>query len=174
MSDGAVFAAAALSVVLVVSGLSKLRNPGRFRRALRTYRAIPPAAVPSLVLAVPMLELSLALAQWVPPLARPAGVGLCAMFGLFTLLLLHSILTGQESDCGCFGSAAREPVSWFSIARNGVLIGLVVMGSVAGDGAGRGTLPAALAGIGAGVLILLLDQAQTMLSSDRVGTRGRG
>jgi hypothetical protein len=101
-------------------------------------------------------------------------MGLCAMFAAFTLLLLHSLLTGQESDCGCFGSATHEPVSWFSVLRNAVLIGLAVMGLVAGDGAARGTLPAALAGTGAGVLILLLDQAQTMFSGEHVEPPGRG
>jgi uncharacterized protein YjeT (DUF2065 family) len=174
MSDGAVFAAAALTLVLLVSGLSKLRSPENFRRALATYRAIPARAVSSLVVAVPGVELSFALAQWVPALSRVAGMGLCAMFGAFTLLLLHSLLTGQESDCGCFGSATHEPVSWFSVLRNAVLIGLAVMGLVAGDGAARGTLPAALAGTGAGVLILLLDQAQTMFSGEHVEPPGRG
>lgn len=175
MSDGAVFSATALSVVLLVSAWGKLRAPANFRRALSTFGIIPESAVPSLLIAVPVTELALATLQWIRPLRPAAGIALVVMLVAFTLLLLRSLVMGEEVDCGCFGSAAPEKVSWFSIARNLVVIGLAVMGVVAGDGAARGTIPAALAGLGAGVLILLLDQGislftRTWFTPDRVGS----
>ena len=175
VSDGATFSATALTVVLLVSAWGKLRAPANFKRALGTFRLIPQRAVPALLIAVPLVELCLATLQWVPPLQPAVGIAMAGMFIAFTLLLLRSLLTGEEADCGCFGSAAPEKVSWFSIARNLVLIALAAMGVAAGDGASRGTLPAALSGVGAGLLVLVLDQGislftKTWFTPDRAGS----
>ena len=50
--------------------------------------------------------------------SQSGGIGMAIMFVTFTLLLVRSLLAGEEADCGCFGSAAPEKVSWFSIVRN--------------------------------------------------------
>lgn len=168
MTDGAYFSATALTVVLLVSAWGKLRAPGSFRRALGTFRMIPDAAVPALLVAVPSAELLLAALQWVRPLQPAVGLALAGMLMAFTVLLLHSLATGEEADCGCFGSAAPEKVSWLSVIRNIVLIAIAVMGVVAGDGASRGTLPAVLAGAGAGMLLLVLDQGISLFSDGRL------
>lgn len=167
MSDGAYFSVSALTVVLVVSGWSKLRAPYNFRRALGTFKMVPETAVPVLVVLVPAVELGLAALQWSPALQPGVSFVMTGMFVAFTLLLLHPLVTGQQADCGCFGAAAAEKVSWFSILRNVVLIGLALMGAAAGDGASRGALPAVLAGLGCGSLVLLLDQGIAVLSLTR-------
>lgn len=173
VTDGAYFSATALTLVLLVSSWRKLRAPWIFRRALGTFRMIPHAAVPALVVAVPSAELLLAALQWVRPLQPAVGVALAGMLTAFTALLLHSLATGEEADCGCFGSAAPEKVSWLSVMRNIALIAIAVMGIVAGDGASRGTLPAVLAGAGAGMLLLLLDQGVSLFTHDHLaGNRG--
>lgn len=175
MSDGAYFSAAALTVVLVVSAWGKLRAPDNFRRALGTFEIIPARAIPTLLVAIPVTELTLAGLQWFRPLHPAVGFAMTGLFVAFTALLLRSLITGEEADCGCFGSAAPEKISWFSIVRNLVLIGLAAMGIVAGDGASRGALPAALAGLGAGLLVLVLDQgislfSKTWFTPDRIGS----
>jgi len=167
MSDGALFSATALSVVLSVSAWGKLQSPANFRRALGTFLVIPERSIPVLLVAVPVTELVLAATQWVVPLRPLVTTGLVGMLVAFTALLLWSLLTGEEADCGCFGSPAPEKVSWFSIVRNLVLIALAVLGSVAGDGASRGALPAVLSGLGAGLLILILDQGIPLFSDGR-------
>lgn len=175
MSDGAYFSATALTIVLVASGWAKLRAPLRFRHSLSTFKVIPTGAAPALVVLVPLVELALAALQWVPSLQPGVNAVMVTMLVAFTALLLQSLLSGEQADCGCFGSSAPERVSWFSIVRNLVLIGLAVMGLVAGDGVSRGALPAAMAGLGCGVLILVLDQgisllAKTSAASDRFGS----
>lgn len=164
MSDGAFFSATALTVVLMVSAWGKLRAPATFRRALGTFKLIPKEVVPLLLVAVPATELALAAAQWIVPIRPAVSVAMIALFVAFTALLLRSLITGEGADCGCFGSAAPEKVSWFAIARNLVLIGLAAMGLVAGDGAARGTLPAVLSGAGAGLLVLVLDQGISLFT----------
>ena len=174
MSDGALFSATALTIVLVASGWAKLRAPQRFRHSLSTFGLIPDGAAAALVLVVPVVEVGVAALQWVPWLRPGVNVIILAMLGAFTALLLQSLLSGEQADCGCFGSAAPERVSWFSVVRNIVLIGLAVMGLVADDGASRGALPATLAGLGCGLLVLVLDQGislftKTHTASDRLG-----
>jgi hypothetical protein len=164
LSDAAYFSATALSIVLVVSAWNKLRSPARFRAALGTFKTIPALSIPTLVVAVPGAELLVAGLQWVPSLRPWIGVVAIAMLVAFTLLLLHSLLSGEHADCGCFGSVAPEKVSWFSIVRNVVLIGFAVIGVVVGDGASRGALPATLSGAGAGLLVLVLDQLGALWS----------
>lgn len=164
MPDGALFSATALTVVLVVSAWAKLRAPADFRRALSTFHLIPRRAVPLLLVVVPVTEVSLAALQWVRPLQPGIGIALTTLLTGFTVLLLASLLSGERADCGCFGGGAPTRVSWFSIVRNLVLIGFAVMGVTAGDGASRGALPAVLAGVGAGLLILVLDQGISLLT----------
>lgn len=164
MSDLAIFSATALSLILVTAAGGKLGAPDRFRRALTTYRVIPKTAIGFLVVAVPVTELTLAALQWVRALQPTIGIAITGMFLAFTLLLLRSLLTGEEADCGCFGSPTPEKVSWFSIVRNVILMGLAVAGAFAEGGPAGSALAPALAGAGAGLLILVLDQALTVFS----------
>lgn len=164
MTDLQLFSAGALTVVLGIAGIAKLRAPERFRQALRSYDVIPPAAIGTLVYAVPAVELAAAALQWIRPLQPAISVAIAAIFVAFTLLLLRSLLTGGQADCGCFGSAAPEKVSWFSIARNAALITVALAGVYAGDAPSDAGLPAVLSGLGAGLLIVVLDQTLTLLS----------
>ena len=172
MSDLQFFSSAALTVVLGIAGVAKLRAPGRFRSALQSYRLVPAPMVTPLVYVVPALELSLAALGWVPALQPRVAIVVTVLFGAFTLLLLASLLGNDDADCGCFGTAAPEKVSWFSIVRNGALI--AISGApVAITGPSIGArAPAALAGIGVGLLILVLDQALTLLARP-AGARSR-
>ena len=171
MSDGAYFSATALTIVLLASGWAKLRAPARFRHSLSTFKLIPEGAAAASVVVVPVLELGLAALQWVPALQPAVNIAMAVVLAAFTVLLLQSLITGEEADCGCFGSSAPEKVSWFSVVRNIVLIALVVMGLVAGDGASRGVLPATLAGLGCGLLVLVLDQGISLFTKTPASTR---
>ena len=164
MTDLQLFSAGALTLVLGIAGVAKLRAPERFRRALDSYGVIPSAAVGPLVYAVPALELTTAALQWFSRLQPGVSIAITSMFVAFTMLLLRSLLSGREADCGCFGSAAPERVSWFSIARNVALIAVTLAGLLGAGGPSGAGLPAALSGVGTGLLIVVLDQTLTLLS----------
>lgn len=171
MTDLQLFSAGALSLVLGIAGIAKLRAPERFRDALRSYKVIPAAAIGPLAYAVPAIELAAATLQWIRPLQPAIAIAITAIFVAFTLLLLRSLLSGAEADCGCFGSAAPEKVSWFSIVRNAALIGLALAGVFGGDAPSEAGLPAVLSGLGAGLLIVVLDQTLTLLSRSPAARR---
>ena len=56
----------------------------------------------------------------------PAVVGtLCVVvLALFTMALVKVLVAGQRPPCMCFGVTRPRPVSWFSVARNAVLLGV--------------------------------------------------
>lgn len=165
MADLQVFSATAMTVVLFAAAWAKLRAPDRFERALRSYEVIPQRAIPILVVAVPAAELVFGTLQWIVLLQPMIGIAMAAMLVVFTALLLRTLMTGRQADCGCFGSALPEKVSWFSILRNVVLIGLALVGALAATGAaGGGTAAAGLTGLGVGVIILVADQGVVLIT----------
>ena len=164
MTDLQVFSATALSVVLGVAAWGKLRAPANFKRALASYRVIPNGLFPALVIAVPVAEVAFGSLQWVSGLQPLVGIGMALMFVAFTLLLLRSLLAGEEADCGCFGGAAPEKVSWFSIVRNVLLIAVALVGAFATEGSSESAVAAGLTGLGAGLIILIADQGFALFS----------
>lgn len=60
--------------------------------------------------------------------ARLAAVVLLAAF---TALLARRLLAGDRPPCACFGTRSR-PISWWSVARNGALVALLVVASLVG------------------------------------------
>jgi len=164
VSDLQVFSATAMTVVLFAAAWGKLRAPANFRRALGTYKVIPKQVIPVLVVAVPVVEVGLGSLQWVASLQPEVGIAIVSMFVAFTMLLLRSVLKGEEADCGCFGSAAPEKVSWFSIVRNLALIALALSGALADGGDATAATAAGLTGVGVGLLILVSDQGYALFS----------
>ena len=164
MTDLQVFSATTMSVVLGVAAWGKLRAPANFKRALASYKIIPTGLFPALVVGVPLAEVAFGTLQWVGGLQPLVGIGMALMFVAFTLLLIRSLLAGEEADCGCFGSSAPEKVSWFSILRNVVLIGLALVGAFATEGNSEAPVAAGLTGVGAGLIVLIADQGFALFS----------
>lgn len=116
MSGIAYLAAVLLAAVFATAGVAKLRAP---RRTTATFAALGLPAPAGLARAVPLGELALAVLL----LAAPAVGGALALAALagFTTLLVRSLQAGLRVDCGCFGSAGDEPMSFVEVTRNGLL-----------------------------------------------------
>ncbi|MEL6329117.1 MAG: MauE/DoxX family redox-associated membrane protein [Planctomycetota bacterium] len=111
-----------LMIGLLVVGLAKLIDAPAFLDALRTWTLVPVAVLPSLSIAIPLIELVLA-GSWLLGLARrPAGVGALVMMSVFTLTYTAHVIFTSAPDCGCFAKLASHESneqSWQStIARN--------------------------------------------------------
>jgi hypothetical protein len=157
------FGAASVSVVFAVAALGKVADRASFVRALRSQGLTSRWVRRVAAVAIPTLELACAIALWIPALRRPAGILAALMLTAFTLVLVRSILTGVKADCGCFGSSTRDRVSWVSVVRNCVLIALALAAAVP-ETDGVGPPAAILAGIGAGVLVLVADLGAAVLA----------
>lgn len=119
MGDIAWVAGAVVGVVLVVAGAAKLTS--KQWPAQADALGVPPGAVRAL----PVLELivGVALVAGVPY----AGVAAAALLAGFTVFLVVALRRGVQAPCACFGSLSTRPVTWWSVVRNVVLIGLALL-----------------------------------------------
>lgn len=119
----------ATALVLLVSGVAKLRTPEDVDRA---FAQLPvPAALdrPWLRRGFPWAEIVLALALlllsgtwWLI-----AGGAASVLFSVYLALVAVSVASGAEVYCGCFGSLFADRVTTRTVARNIVLLMVAVV-----------------------------------------------
>jgi uncharacterized membrane protein YphA (DoxX/SURF4 family) len=114
--------------VLAVAGALKLRASGAFATEIANYQLMPGAA-PYLAVALPAVELVLAVAIVVAPRVwrRAAALGALALFATFTVAVAAAYFRRINIDCGCFGTGGG-PINALTLARN---VGLVTAAALA-------------------------------------------
>jgi len=154
MTEVGYLAALILAGLFAWAGIAKL---GARRRTSRTFRALGLPAADTLAVAVPVIELALAVGLVVVP--GWAAAGALAVLAAFTVFLARAVVDGVDVGCGCFGSAGDDPVSWVELLRNGLLAGAAVLALTA-PGPTAPSLPAVLvAGLGVALAALALALA---------------
>jgi hypothetical protein len=59
-----------------------------------------------------------------------AVIAAAALLVAFSVLLIDRLRQGRRVPCACFGPGVR-PISWWSVARNGVLLALAAVALLA-------------------------------------------
>jgi len=103
------------TIASVVLGLAMLAA-GAAKLASRTW------TVPL----VPWVELSLGALLVVDVLRPLVAIATAVLLAAFTALLSVRLTRGERPPCACFGRLSTRPISWWSVARNLVLIALAV------------------------------------------------
>ena len=119
-----------LGAVFLFAAYSKLKLPWiSFAATVYAYQLLPDGAVVFVARALPWFELLLGVLlilgiqlRWV---AAAASVLLLAFFAV----LVRSYVRGMDIDCGCFGPGDR--LSWKTLAREGLLVGVSLALTVA-------------------------------------------
>ncbi|NQE91538.1 MauE/DoxX family redox-associated membrane protein [Nocardia terpenica] len=112
-----------LVVILIWSGLAKLADRMRSRRAMLDFGVPAPLARPFALL-LPVLELVTA-GLLIP--AASAWFGALAAVALllaFTTAVGYHVARGHTPSCHCFGHASTEPIGPTTIVRNLLLTGM--------------------------------------------------
>jgi hypothetical protein len=113
-----------LAAVLVFAAIAKLRDRKRVVEQMADFvgrRAAPLASV-----AVPGVELALAIALLAVPQQAWPGWLAAALLLVFTGVLVRAEV--RHVPCPCFGtSSSARPVGSLAIIRNGVLLALAVI-----------------------------------------------
>jgi hypothetical protein len=119
----------ALALLFLVAASHKLRDPTRFRATFAEYRLVPPAlAGPTAALLV-LVEVAVAGALAVPALRVPGRVAAAGLLVVYAGAVAVNLGRGRRDlDCGCAGPAARQPISGWLVARNGVLAAVALTG----------------------------------------------
>ncbi len=163
--DPALALAARLGLALLFASAAwhKLRDLEVFRTALEGYRLVPRPAEGVAVFALIACELAIAGA-----LVRSSLGGLPAalLLTLYTAAIALSLARGlREIDCGCFGPAARQPLSAGLVVRN---LGMIALALVCTLPAGPRTLiwlDVVSIGAAVGLGAILYGTANTLLAN---------
>lgn len=157
-----------LSLTLLVSGLAKLGARRDTEEAMTSLRLPLRGLHRPAASALPVVEILLALALWVPSV--PVQVVVAAMVALLMLaylvIIARALTWDEQVECSCFGSIASPTVSRTTLGRNLVLtlLGLVTVAAAA-SGAMTEALtwtPLALAGLAAAVLLSVVLTVLTL------------
>jgi hypothetical protein len=133
-----------LAATFGLSAATKLAQRRGFAEALRDF-GLPRSDLLSWTL--PLVEGGLGLALvLVQGAAWPAFVAI-AVLALFTGAVVANLIGDRPAPCPCFGppTAGARPVSAATVARNGYLVALAVLGTGSTGGASLGAAIAAAA-----------------------------
>ncbi len=118
--------------VWIAAGALKLPDPAESVRAVRAYRLLPEAFVPSVGYGLPALEIAIGLLL-VAGLATRVAAGVSALlFVLFIVGIASAWGRGLQIDCGCFGGGgyaadAASKYPWEVARDTGLLLGSVLL-----------------------------------------------
>ena len=145
----AVVARITLAAAFGLSAGAKLAHPGAFADGLTGFGVPAPRlvarALPPVEAAVAILLVAVRREPW------PAFLAV-ALLAVFTGFVVANLVAGGAAPCPCFGPPGTRPVSASTVARNGYLIGLAVLGTGSTAGASAG---AAIAGAAVSVTATL-------------------
>ena len=169
-----------LAALLAWSGVAKLADREGFREALAGF-ALPAGLARPAAVVLPIAELAVAAA--LVPAATSWWAAVAALFLLlaFTLVLVVTLIRGQRPECHCFGAFSSRPISWMTVARNGILATAAAVLVAPGPGASRpgpvaaaGRLSAAeLAGLAAAIVLSAVVVTQGWLIVHLLRQHGR-
>jgi uncharacterized membrane protein YphA (DoxX/SURF4 family) len=92
-----------LAGYLGVAGLLKLPDPAESVRAVRAYRILPEAVVPTVGYVLPLLEVAVAVLLLVGLTTRLAAALTSLLMVAFVIGIASVAARGISIDCGCFG-----------------------------------------------------------------------
>ncbi len=119
---------AALALIFAVSAVMKLIDLNEFQGAVENYRIVPEQLSGLIAGAVPIAELAGASGLLLPATHRGAAMLLAMLLIGFTASIVINLLRGRRNiDCGCFGPALRQQLSWWLPARNLALIAMLAI-----------------------------------------------
>ena len=143
-ATAALVARITLAAAFGLSALTKLAHRRDFARGLEDF-GVPYAT--ALSFGLPPVEAGLAgLLVTVRHQAWPAFLAI-AVLAAFTAAVVANLVGGHPAPCPCFGppGAGARPVSAATVARNGSLVGLAVLGTGSTAGASAGATVAGAA-----------------------------
>jgi putative oxidoreductase len=114
--------------VLAWAGVTKLADPSLFAVDIANYRLLPSIFAAMAAVYLPWLELCLAAGLLVPRLRAVARWLALGLILVFCAALGSAWVRGLDIRCGCFGGSADGATEIEALARNAVLVGLLVWG----------------------------------------------
>lgn len=157
-----------LSITLLISGLAKLGAREGTQDAMRSLRLPLSTMHASVASVLPVMEIVLALALWipVPPLQMLIASVVTLLMFAYLVIIARALTFEEQVQCSCFGTLASPTVSRATLVRNVILSVLGVLTVVAAATGAMTTLlvqdPMELIGLGMALLIAIVLTAATI------------
>lgn len=149
-------AAVAAAAIFAASGALKLYDLETFRAAAANYRILPQWLEAPFAWAVPLAECAAAIGLLLPAYRSRAALVLILLLAAFTAAIAINLARGRtDIDCGCFGPALRQRLSWWLMGRNGALFVLLGAALMPAGARTMGLLDGATAGFAAATIVVL-------------------
>ena len=88
------------------------------------------------------------------------------MLGVFTGAIVINLARGRtDIDCGCFGPALRQRLSWWLLLRNGALFALLAIALMPAATRPMDFLDLATAGMAAATVVVLYTAANYLIAN---------
>jgi uncharacterized membrane protein YphA (DoxX/SURF4 family) len=121
--------------VLILAGFSKMAmGPAGFTRVVHAYKLLPERWSRIVAVTLPAVEVATGTLVVLGIFAQPGALIAILVLGVVTAAAGSALVRGVKAPCGCFGEFSTT-VTRTVIARNGVLMALLVPGLVIGGGA---------------------------------------
>jgi hypothetical protein len=157
---------AALAAIFSASAIFKLIDLGEFRVAVENYRVIPERLAGAAAIAIPLAEILGAVGLLNLRTRFASAAELALMLALFTAAIVVNLVRGRlYIDCGCFGPALRQPLSWWLPARNVALMALVAIVILPVGGRTITAIDVATVLFGAATMVVLYAAANYLLAN---------
>ncbi|MFD3444260.1 MauE/DoxX family redox-associated membrane protein [Microbacteriaceae bacterium 4G12] len=157
---------ATLGGLLLLAGVSKLRDPNGGLAAVQGYRLIPEVAERFVAVTLPYIEILIGVLLVVGLGAPFVPAAAAVLFLVFFAALSINLLRGRrELDCGCFGFAGATGtaprISWFHAGRALVLalVSAALLLIPGGYGVGATPLIEHLLGVALALLVVSIGLA---------------
>lgn len=109
--------------VFLAAGILKVGHAPDLGSTIVAFRlGLPPAFVGFSALALPLFEIVLGAYLLLGWQLRIVSVVSVALLAVFIAALASVVIRGIPTSCGCFGPRETDPVTWWTVARDGAAI----------------------------------------------------
>ena len=115
-----------LAIVFAIAAVAKLADLDGSQRAVAGF-GLPERLARPLGLALPGVELAIAVALVPAATGRHAAMAAAALLAVFSAGIVISLARGRTPDCHCFGRLHSAPAGWGTLARNVALAGVAIV-----------------------------------------------
>lgn len=122
---------AAVTLLRVVCGLilfysthDKLVEPSAFIQEVADYHTLPPQLVPLAAIVIPWVEFFSGAALVLGIGWRGAVVIFCGLMAVYSLSISWAFVRGIEIGCGCGLGDPNEKITWLTIVRDLLFLGM--------------------------------------------------
>jgi hypothetical protein len=159
-------AASAAAAIFAASGALKFYDLETFRGAVTNYRLIPEWLGTPFAWTAPVIESAAALGLLLSPIRASAALVLIVLLGVFTGAIAINLARGRtDIDCGCFGPALRQRLSWWLLLRNGALFALLAIALAPMGARPMDFLDFATAAMAAATVVVLYTAANYLIAN---------